>query len=141
MSVDTENGKAKMGLFDLKDWDKIKGKFFNMNNFEEIPETKRLAPDSEKIIKAVCKEYKTEDEELYVTRRGHFNEPRNVAIYLIRRLRNDTLKQAGEQFGIDKYSTVSSIVERVKHEMNIDKGLKNRVESLYEKIIKSQRQT
>jgi len=112
-----------------------------MNNFEDVPETKRLAPDSEKIKKAVCKESNIEDKKLYVTRRGYFNEPRNVAIYLIRRLRNDTLKQVGEQFGIHKYSTVSSIVERVKHEMNVDKGLKNRVKLLYEKIAKSQQQT
>jgi len=34
------------------------------------------------------------------------------------------LKHVGEQFGIDKYSTVSSIVERVKYEMKADKGLK-----------------
>ena len=47
----------------------------------------------------------------------------------------------GDQFGIEKYSTVSSIVERVKHEMNVDKGLKNRVQKLSEKISKSQRQT
>jgi len=56
-------------------------------------------------------------------------------------LRNDTLKQAGEQFGIEKYSTVSSIVERVKYEMKVDKGLKKRIQNLAGKIIKSQRQT
>jgi len=121
--------------------EKIKAKFFNMNDFEEISEKKILAPDSARIINAVCKEYKIEEKDLYVTRRGHFNEPRNVAVYLVRRLKNDTLKQAGEQFGIEKYSTVSSIVERIKHEMNIDRRLKNRVQTLYEKIIKSKRQT
>jgi chromosomal replication initiation ATPase DnaA len=107
-----------------------------MNDFEERPETKILAPDSARIISAVCKEYKIEETELYVTRRGHFNEPRKVAIYLSRRLKNDTLKKVGEQFGIEKYSTGSSIIERVKHEMDIDKGLKNRVQILFEKIIK-----
>jgi putative transposase len=121
--------------------EKIKEKFFKINDFEEVPETKILTPDREKIINAVCKEYKIEEKELYVTRRGHFNEPRNVAIYLVRRLKNDTLKKVGERFSIEKYSTVSSIVERVKHEMNIDKGFKNRVQILHEKIIKSQRQT
>ncbi len=70
-----------------------------------------------------------------------FNEPRNIAVYLIRHLRNDTLKQVGDQFGIEKYSTVSSIVERVKHEIKVDKELKNRVQKLSEKINKGQRQT
>jgi len=65
-----------------------------------------------------------------VTRRGYFNEPRNVAVYLIRHLRNDTLKHAGEQFGIEKYSIISSIVERVKNEMKTDKGLENRTKKV-----------
>jgi len=82
-----------------------------------------------------------QETELYFTRRGYFNEPRNVAVYLIRHLRNDTLKHVGEEFGIEKYSTVSSIVERVKYGMKADKGLRSRIQSLAEKIIKSQRQT
>jgi hypothetical protein len=49
----------------------------------------------------------------------------------VRRLRNATLKHVREQFGIEKNSTVSSIIERVKHEMDIDKGLKNRLQILY----------
>jgi chromosomal replication initiation ATPase DnaA len=56
-------------------------------------------------------------------------------------LRNDTLKHVGEQFDIEKYSTVSGIVERVKFEMDVDKEIKKRVQNLAEKIIKSQRQT
>jgi putative transposase len=121
--------------------DRIKDKFFNLNDFEEILATKRLAPDIDKIKYAVCKAYNIEESELYLSRRGYFNEPRNVAVYLIRRLRNDTLKMVGAQFGIEKYSTVSSIVERVKYEMKVDKGLNRRVHDLTEKIVKSQRQT
>jgi len=37
--------------------DRIKDKFFNAKYFEEIPETKRLAPDIDKIKYAVCKSY------------------------------------------------------------------------------------
>jgi hypothetical protein len=43
---------------------------------------------------------------------------------MIRHLRNDTLKQVGKQSSIEKYSTVSSIVERVKYEMKVDNGFK-----------------
>jgi hypothetical protein len=39
------------------DVDRIKDKFFNLTNFEEIPETKRLTPDIDKIKYAVCKAY------------------------------------------------------------------------------------
>jgi hypothetical protein len=54
-----------------------------------------------------------------------------VTYPLVKRLRNATLKHVGEQFGIEKYSTASSIIERINHEMDIDKGLKNRVQILY----------
>jgi len=53
-------------------------------------------------------------------------------------LRNDTLKQVGKRFGIEKYSTVSSIVERVKREMKADKVLKKQIQDLVDKISKSQ---
>jgi putative transposase len=117
--------------------DRVKDKFLNLKNFEEIPETKRLAPGIDKIKHAVCMAYNIKETELYVTRRGYFNEPRNAAVYLVRLLRNDTLKHVGEEFGIAKYSTVSSIVERVKYGMKADKGLKNRIQNLAEKIAKS----
>ncbi|MFC1824951.1 transposase [Thermodesulfobacteriota bacterium] len=121
--------------------DRIKEKFFKLKDFEEIPETKTLAPDIDKIKNAVCKAYSIKERELYVSRRGYFNEPRNVAVFLTRYLRNDPLKQVGKQFGIEKYSTVSSIVERVKYEMKVDKGLKKRVINLADKVTKSLRQT
>lgn len=59
---------------------------------------------------------------------------------MIRRLRNDTLNQVGEIFGIEKNSTVSSIIERVKKEMNVNKGFKKREEVVADQITKSQRQ-
>jgi len=121
--------------------DRIKDEFFNLKNVEEMPETKRLAPDIDKIKHAVCMFYNIKEPELYVTRRGYLNEPRNVAVYLIRQLRNDTLKHVGEEVGIEKYSTVSSIVERVKYGMKGDKGLKKRIQNIAEKITKGQRQT
>jgi hypothetical protein len=48
------------------------------------------------------------------TRRSVFDEPRDVAIYLTRRLRGDSLKQIGEQFQVRKYSSVSSVIEQRK---------------------------
>ena len=60
---------------------------------------------------------------------------------LTRLLRNDILKQAGKQFGIEKYSTVSSIVERIKFVLKNERGLKKRIENLTESIIMSQRTT
>ena len=64
---------------------------------------------------------------------------RNVVVYLIRVLRNDTFNKVGELFGGAKYSTVSSIIERVKREMKADKVLKKRLQDLADKITKRSR--
>jgi len=48
----------------------------------------------------------------------------------MRLLRSDTLKAAGEVVRVNKNSTVSSIIDRVKYEMRRDKGIRLRVEKL-----------
>ena len=84
----------------------------------------------DKIVEEVCKYYKVTWDDILVSRRGHFNEPRNVAIYLIRHLRSVTLKDVGKFFGIVKNSTISSIDRRLKREMIRDKKIKKNVEAL-----------
>ena len=118
--------------------DRVKDLFFSDKSHEEIPEAKILAPDPDKILEAVAKLYKVGMDDLLRSRRGYFNEPRNVAIYLTRRLRGDTLKVVGEVFGINKSSTVSSSIDRVKYEMRRDKGIRLRVEKLIKILSNSQ---
>ena len=72
--------------------DKIKEKFFGMKSHEEVPEARNLAPDVDRRKEVVCKHYMVKERDLLVSRRGYFNEPRIVAIYLTRRLRGGTLK-------------------------------------------------
>jgi chromosomal replication initiator protein len=91
----------------------------------------------DKIVEEVCKYYKVTVDDILVSKRGHFNEPRNVAIYLIRSIRNDTLKAVGKAFGIDKNSTVGSVVGRVKREMEKDKNISKRVKNLKDILGKS----
>jgi putative transposase len=59
---------------------RVKEKFFTESKFEEIPEIKSLSPDTKKIKEAVCKEYNVEEKDLYYSRRGYLNEPRNVSV-------------------------------------------------------------
>ena len=118
--------------------EKIKELFFTDKKHEEVPESRYLAPDIEEIIEAVCKFYNVNKDVLFSSRRGLFNEPRNVAIYLIRRLRGGTLKEAGKIFGIEKNSTVSSVVERLKLEIERNKNLNKRIGILRAKLTKSQ---
>jgi putative transposase len=107
----------------------------------EVPESRSLAPDVKRIKEVVCRSYNMEKEALIVTRRGMANEPRNVAIYLMRHLRGDSLEEIGREFGIAKYSSVSSVIERTKAMIAKDRKLRHRVEELKKGIDMSQEQT
>ena len=131
-------GKLPPVLGTKKFLDKVKDLFFSDKTHEEVPEAKILAPDPDRILDAIVNLYEITIDDLYTSRRGYFNEPRNVAIYLMRRLRGDTLKAVGEVVGINKNSTVSSIVDRVKYEMSRDKGIRLRVEKLIKTLSNSQ---
>jgi REP element-mobilizing transposase RayT len=109
--------------------DRIKEKFYANKKHEEVPESRYLAPDKDRIIEEICKFYDVKEDVLFSSRRGFFNEPRNVAIYFIRRLRRYTLKEVGKIFSIEKNSTVSSVVERLKQEIERDKNLNKRIGS------------
>jgi REP element-mobilizing transposase RayT len=119
----------------------VKERFFGRKLNDEVPESRELAPDVNKIKRAVCEFYRIEEAELLVSRRGSFNEARNVAIYLTRRLRRDRLKEIGESFKVNTYSSVSSVVERLKAALTTDRRLRQRVEGLIRMIDKSQGQT
>ena len=82
----------------------------------------------------VCKSNDKAALDILKMRRGKMNEGRNVAIYLTRRLRQDTLKEIGAQFGIDNDSTVSSIMERMKKKLAEDRKLALKLYKLDESI-------
>ncbi|MEA1968777.1 MAG: helix-turn-helix domain-containing protein, partial [Thermodesulfobacteriota bacterium] len=77
-------------------------KFYGIKRDDEIPQTRELAPETERIIKLVSDFYNVAEEDLYISKRGFFNEPRNVAIYLVRKLRRDTLTQICKDFSTNK---------------------------------------
>ena len=85
----------------------------------------------------VCKSYDKAASDILKMRRGKMNEGRNVAIYLTRRLRRDTLKEIGAQFGIENDSTVSSIMERIKKKLSEDRRFALRLDEIAESITKS----
>ena len=63
--------------------DLVKGKYYALKADQEVPQAKDLAPETDLIINAVCcKFYNVTRDELYRSRRGQLNEPRNVAIFL-----------------------------------------------------------
>ncbi len=137
--VEAKRWPSMLGPEDFCDW--MKGKYYTRKNHEEIPEAKILAPGPGSIIKTVCAFYDVEDDELFISKRSEFNEPRNVAVFLFRTLRHDSLKEIARQFCMEKYSTVSSIIQRLKRKMNQDRKLKKRVENVTDLVCKGQGQT
>jgi len=137
--IEKRRGPAILGSKDFIDL--IKEKFFLKNIDDEIPQSKELAPDVGRIKSVICQSYNIKERELLRSKRGVNNEPRNVAIYLTRRLTGDKLKQIAEHYEIKKYSSVSSIIERMKASITVDRKLQKRIENLHLRILKSQEQT
>jgi chromosomal replication initiation ATPase DnaA len=70
--------------------------------------------------------------------RGQSNEPRNVAIYLARKRSGLRLQEIGRQFGLTKYSSVSSVVCRTEQQLLRDRDFRVRVEGILVQLNKSQ---
>jgi REP element-mobilizing transposase RayT len=153
ISQNDDNEEVVGKIIDKKRWpailgskdfiDQIKEIFFLKNIDDEIPQSKELAPDVDRIKKIICLAYNIEESELLRSKRGVNNEPKNVAIYLTRRLTGKKLKQIAEHYGINKYSSISSIIERMKASIAVDRKLRKRIENLHSAITKakSQKQT
>jgi len=113
------------------DW--VKDQYYAVKSDQGVPQAKELAPAAHLIIDAVCEFYGVSRDELYRSGRGDFNEPRNVAISLIRKLRRDDLRGIGGRFRMEKYNSISSIIERMKKRMMKDRGLSRRMDRLAER--------
>jgi REP element-mobilizing transposase RayT len=149
--ISMEDSEEIMNLFSRKkfpsvigpgsfvDW--VKERFYDQKRHEEVPEWKSLAPRVERIRQVICSAYDVDAEGLCVSRRGLTNEARNVAIYLTRRLCGETLERIGQEFNMNKYSSVSTVIQTVKMRMSRDKRFRRDVKRLEEQLRLSQQQT
>lgn len=123
----------------FKDW--LQDRFKHLKFREEIPESRQLAISAPEIIAKVCGHFQVTPETVLVSRRGNENLPRNVAIYLVRLVTRETMPEVGKYFGITNYSTVGSVVERMKQRKQDDRNLRKHLEKLLEMLFKSQERT
>jgi len=119
--------------------ERVKEKIDHSKFHQEIPESRELAPSAEKVIALVCDHFKVNKEKLVISKRGIENLPRDVAIYLIRCHGRVTLAHIGIHFEISSYSTVSSVVGRIKTRRNTDKNLQKHLKKIEKKLVKGQR--
>ncbi len=111
--------------------------YFKKKNYE-VPESKKLAPELDIIIAEICRHYQVTPEDLLKTKRGWFNKPRNVALYLIRMMRTERLTTIYEMFNMNSYSAVSSVIQRVGALRKKDKNMRKDIDLLIEKLNKGQ---
>jgi REP element-mobilizing transposase RayT len=131
-----KNLPSALGSKNFLDW--VKGSFFSRKRHKEVPESKSLSPHAERIKEEVCRSYGVERVALYRSRRGISNKPRNIAIYLLRTLRGDNLEEIGQDFNINRFSSVSSVVERMRGKISRNRQLRKRVEEIKTAIHMSQ---
>ncbi len=136
-------------IFEKKKWPSLLGSnafiswvketYFEKKIHRQIPESIQLAPTISMIIKEVCQAYRVKDKDLLIGQRGKSNEPRNVAIYLGRVLRNDTMMELGKTFGMSAYSPSSRAVERVKKNLQANRKLQKKIEEIKQSLLAKQR--
>ncbi len=68
-----KNMPSILGCTSFKEY--IQEKFSELTNTPEVPESKALAPDAEKVISYVCEYYKVSRSDLLVSKRGTENLP------------------------------------------------------------------
>ena len=138
--VGVEDSDSLTGVLDSKRWPSILGGekfiswakvvFFEKKRHREIPDSLQLAPERKQILEAVYFHYGVNEKEVLTGRRGKENEPRNVAMFLCRILRNDTLIDLGHEFGLSGYSSAGSAIERVVKKMTKSPDLVRNIEKI-----------
>ena len=138
-NLDRKKQPSMLGSETFISW--IKDQFFSQKTDKEVPASKELAPDLETIIDEISRFYELNPTALKAVRRGIKNEPRDVAIYLIRFMRSEPLMNIGKNFGLNRYSSVSSAVNRVKKRLMKDRRFKDRIARIHDNIFKGQTKT
>ena len=131
-----ERQPSMLGSKEFIAW--VKNRFFKKKIDKEIPASKGLAPDLDRIIFEVNRYYEARPTALTAVRRGIENEPRDVAIYLIRSMRSEPLMRIGARFGLNRYSSVSSVVIRVNTKLQRDRKFKERLSHIESIILEGQ---
>jgi hypothetical protein len=123
-----------LGPKQFTDW--LKSKYYAGKTNPEVPQEQELIPSSSLIKQVVCEFYGVNEDVLHRTKRGEFNEPRNVAIFLSRNVRRDDLQTLARQFQTESCSSIGSSLERMRKRLQEDRNLNARVDRL-EKGVKS----
>jgi chromosomal replication initiation ATPase DnaA len=115
----------------------VKATYKDSKGSDDMPQMRDLYHDNDKIISIVCTYYDVARQDLLISKRGTFNEPRSIAIYLLRRFRRDSLKEIGKLFNLEKNRSVSSIIERMKNRIRNSQEIKMRIKKMEKEVYKT----
>jgi len=118
--------------------DRIRSRFNKQHFSRGVPQSRILALPLNFIKQIVAREYETDLETLMVSRRGVFNEPRDMAIYLARKHSGKKLLEIGAEFSINQYSSVSSVVNKMIKSYGQDKNIRKRAQRIEKILLKGQ---
>jgi len=131
-----KNVPSVIGSEGFRNW--VKRRFYGQKLHGEVHESRLLAPPVDEIMHAICRAYRVDKEALLVRRRGMGNEPRKMVIYLMRMLRGEKLEDIGKQVNMNNYSSVSSVIERMKTQIRTDRNLRKRAGEIKDQLLMSQ---
>jgi hypothetical protein len=102
----------------------------------EYPRYQRrgLQAAPEQVVGRVAAMYKISKEDVLRGVRGRENEARKVAMYLVRRCCDQTLKETASLFGLGSYGAVGWGCHAVKAKMRNDKKFKDQIDGLGDEI-------
>jgi chromosomal replication initiation ATPase DnaA len=127
-------GKLPPILGDEDSVNRLKARFFEQKSHPQVPDSQFLAPPVSRIVQAICSYYRTGESELLKCKRGWFNEPRAVAIHLVRTMRKDSFADIGSAFGLRSYSAVGGVLDSIHKRLVSDRELKERRRRIREEI-------
>ncbi len=101
----------------------------------EVPEAKAyLRPDASTCLEVVGQVHGRTREDLLRSRRGQRNEARAMAMYMCRRLAGMKLEEIAKLFGVGGYSGVSSVIGRMKQQLEREGETARRFQKIRQRL-------
>jgi chromosomal replication initiator protein len=135
-SIDSNIRELEGALVRLIAYAKIANKPLNMETAIEalrdiLPPLKPDYITIEVVQKEICRYYNIDHAELISKKRNQqIVRPRQIAMYLCRKLIEASLPQVGNQFGGRDHTTVMHAVEKIENDMSTNPALKREIEEL-----------
>jgi REP-associated tyrosine transposase len=114
--------------------EKVRGQIGRLPAEHPRHQRQAISPSVEGVIAMVCHEYGTSKENILTGRRGRRNEARKVAMYLVPRLCDLTLRETAGKFNLSSYGVVGWNGNGVRMRLQASRSFRNRVESLEARI-------